>query len=183
MVFHIHPFDWTETKEKCSILDRAVSHKGVSTEFGKIKEKAVCATLLMDFAVLISVCLYLRSGSKCTVPLTSGHVCSIRVLVRVLGDVVRRVWSCTRDGENDMDSSMSCHKLNSFFKSIFNCMGNSACHSFVFVCPVSSLQRLVTRNTFNLYLAENKKLHTGLPLEFNGTTKQKRNRLLLIKLV
>lgn len=37
----IDPFDWSETKEKCSILNRAVSHQGVSTVFGKIKEKAV----------------------------------------------------------------------------------------------------------------------------------------------
>lgn len=56
LVFHIGPFDWTETKEKCSILKRAVSHMGVSTEFGKIKEKAVRSTLLMDFAVLPSLC-------------------------------------------------------------------------------------------------------------------------------
>ena len=90
MVFHIHPFDWTETKEKCSILDGAVSHKGVSTEFGKIKEKAVRSTLLMDFAALLSVCLYRRSSYKRTVALTSGHVCSIRVLVCVLGNVVLR---------------------------------------------------------------------------------------------
>lgn len=88
-----------------------MSHKGVSTKFGKSKKKAACSTSLMDF----TVCLYLRSSYKCTVPLTSGHVCSIRVLVRVLGTVVLGVISCTRDGESDMDASMSKMELFIFF--------------------------------------------------------------------
>lgn len=69
-----------------------------------------------------------------------------------------------------------------FLKSLFNCMGNSVCHSLVFVCPVNDLQRLFTIN-FNLYLAENKASLNGLPLELNGMIKQKESRLLLIRLV
>lgn len=135
MVFHKDPFDWTETKEKCSILDGAVSHEGVSTEFWKIKAKAVRSTLLMDFTVLLSLYLYPRSSYTCTVPLTSDRVCCIRVLVCVLGNVARRVCSRARDGENDMETSMSYHKFFFFFFYLFHCMGNSACHLFVFVCP------------------------------------------------
>lgn len=71
MVLHKDPFDWTETKEKCSILDSAVSHEGVSTELWKIKAKAVRCTLLMDFTVLLSLFFYPRSSYKCTVPLTA----------------------------------------------------------------------------------------------------------------
>lgn len=51
-------------------------------------------------------------------------------------------------------------------------MGNSVCHSLVFVRPVNDLQRLFTIN-FNLYLAENKAPLTGLPLELNGMIKTK----------
>lgn len=60
--------------------------------------------------------------------LTSGHVCSIWVLVWFLGD-----WSYSRDGENDMDSSMSSHNFFFFFFSYYNyfiliAWGNSVCH-------------------------------------------------------
>ncbi len=41
----------------------------------------------------------------------------------------------------------------------------------------------VNYKNFNLYLAESKTLHTGLPFEFNGIIKQKGSRLLLTELV
>ena len=57
MVFHMDPSDWTDTKEKCSILNGAVSHKGVSTEFGKSK-KTLCAPSANGFySTPISVCI------------------------------------------------------------------------------------------------------------------------------
>lgn len=123
------------------------------------QRKAVCFTLLMDFTVLLSLFLYPRSSCKCTVPLISDHVCSIRVLVCVLRNVVLRVRSSNRDGENDMNSSMSNHKFNYFFKSLL--LHGKRCVPFICVCLSSEWpSEAIYYKHFNLYLAENKTLHT-----------------------
>lgn len=64
----------------------------------------------------------------------------------ILGNVVLRVLTCNRDGENDMDSCLTRNLIILlFFLPVFNCMGISVCHSFV--CPVNGLQRPFTINT------------------------------------
>lgn len=84
------------------------------------KKKALYSTSLMGFAGLLYLCVCIwEAVIKCTVALTSDHVCSIRVLVCVLGDVVPKVRQCNRDGEIDMDSGMSYHILFYIFKISF----------------------------------------------------------------
>lgn len=64
----------------------------------------------------------------------------------VLGTVVLGVISCTRDGESDMNSSMSKIEFIFFFI-VFLIAWETACHSVVFGCLVNDLQRLFTINT------------------------------------
>lgn len=57
MVIHMLFIHFTKTKGKCSKLDRDVSHKGISAEFGKSKKKLHASHCKWIYSPPIFICV------------------------------------------------------------------------------------------------------------------------------